>query len=304
MKGVVPFALSINLCKKSMSPVHPFPLIGAHLSISGGVHQALVRGQKIGATTLQLFTANQRQWGGRPFSLEECAKWKEQIERTHMQQVMSHASFLINLGSNKEEILSKGRLAFDEEILRSIQLGLAFVNVHPGAATGDNETPCLDRIVESLIRTEPLLDRADAPRLLLETTAGQGTTVGYCFEHLAYLIERTKDRIPIGICLDTCHIFAAGYDIRTARGWHSALHTFDRIIGIRHLYAIHVNDSLCPLGSRKDRHASLGKGEIGLEGFKAMMSHPDLQPLPKYLETPEGETVWEREIHLLRSFCA
>jgi deoxyribonuclease-4 len=139
--------------------------------------------------------------------------------------------------------------------------------------------------------------------LLLETTAGQGSSVGHCFEHLAFIIEKVHKKIPIGVCIDTCHIFAAGYDIRTKEGWEHTLKTFDAIVGLKHLYAFHVNDSLQPLGSRKDRHAPLGKGKIGLECFEAMMHHPHVRELPKYLETPDGPPLWKNEIALLRELA-
>jgi len=148
----------------------------------------------------------------------------------------------------------------------------------------------------ALLKDQPL-------RLLIEATAGQGTVIGHRFEHLAYIIEKVKEHIPIGVCIDTCHIFAAGYDIRTKQGWDQTLEEFEKIIGLDHLYAFHVNDSLHPLGSRKDRHASLGKGEIGQECFKIMMTHPLLRELPKYLETPFGETMWKEEIQTLRNFA-
>ncbi len=137
---------------------------------------------------------------------------------------------------------------------------------------------------------------------MIEATAGQGTTVGYNFDHLGYLVHELKNVLPIGVCIDTCHIFAAGYDIRTKHAWDETLHEFDKKVGLKHLYALHVNDSMKPLGSRKDRHAALGHGEIGLEGFKAMMHDTRLKHIPKYLETPEGPSVWKKEIALLKSY--
>lgn len=277
-------------------------LVGAHTSTAGGVHKALLRGQEIGATTIQIFTSNQKQWSGRPLSSEEIDKWKEALERTGIQKVMSHDSYLINLGSNKEENLFKSRKAFKEEIERCLSLDLAYLNFHPGATTGDTEENCLNRIVESLLETQPLLEKASL-RLLIEATAGQGSNVGYKFEHLAYIIDRVQNQIPIGVCIDTCHIFAGGYDIRDAASWNTTLDVFEKIVGLNYLYALHVNDSMHPLGSRKDRHASLGKGEIGAECFRVLMTHPKLQALPKYLETPI-ETIWKDEIRMLRDFAS
>lgn len=277
-------------------------LVGTHTSIAGGVHKALLRGQEIGASTIQIFTSNQKQWMGRPIPSEEIIRWKKALESTGIQKVMSHDSYLINLGSNKEELLAKSRNAFREEIERCLSLDLAYLNFHPGAATGDSDENCLDRITMSLLEMEPLLENKPL-RLLIETTAGQGTTVGNKFEHLAYIIQRVKDKIPIGVCIDTCHIFAAGYDIRSENSWNTTLTEFEKIVGLDYLYAMHVNDSKHPLGSRKDRHASLGKGEIGAECFRVMMTHPKLKTLPKYLETPI-ETIWKDEITMLRDFAS
>ncbi|QVL58092.1 MAG: deoxyribonuclease IV [Simkaniaceae bacterium] len=276
-------------------------LIGAHTSTAGGVHNALIQGQDIGATTIQIFTSNQKQWNGRIFSEDDLAKWKEYLAASGIKDVMSHDSYLINLGSNKNELLAKSRKAFREEIERCLALDLTYMNFHPGAATGAPEEECLDRIVESLITLEPLLENKPT-RLLIEATAGQGSTVGHRFEHLGYIIEGVKGKIPIGVCIDTCHIFAAGYDIRDEKAWEKTLREFDEKVGLKNLYAFHVNDSLHPLGSRKDRHANLGKGEIGMKCFETMMTHPKIRFIPKYLETPNGEVMWKDEIKLLRNF--
>lgn len=278
-------------------------LIGAHTSISGGVHQALLRGEQIGATTIQIFTANQKQWVGRPIPEEEIAKWHETLASLSIQKVMSHDSYLINLGSPKEENLAKSLKAFEDEIKRCLDLKLSFLNFHPGAATGDSEENCLNRIVESLLKMEHLLESGSDLILLIEATAGQGTSVGHRFEHLAHIIQGVDGKLPIGVCIDTCHIFCAGYDIRNREAWDETLAEFDRLIGLDYLHAIHVNDSKHPIGSRKDRHESLGKGEIGAEGFRAMMQHPKLREIPKYLETPHGDTMWKDEIALLREFA-
>ena len=276
-------------------------LIGAHTSITGGIEQALIRAQAIGATTTQLFTSNQKQWKGRFPSQESLEKWKKALSETGMKGVMSHDSYLINLGSNKPELLEKSRRAFVEEINRCLTLDLTYMNFHPGSATGASEEECLNRIIESLLLVSPLLENQEL-RLLIETTAGQGSTVGHRFEHLSYLIEGVQDKLPIGICIDTCHIFAAGYDIRTPEAWEKTLETFEQQVGLEHLHAFHVNDSLHPLGSRKDRHANLGQGAIGLDAFKTLMSHPKMVAVPKYLETPNGDMMWREEIAMLREF--
>ncbi|HEY2809786.1 MAG TPA: deoxyribonuclease IV [Rhabdochlamydiaceae bacterium] len=274
-------------------------LIGAHTSAQGGAFNALLEGVEIGATTVQLFTRNQRQWAAKPLSEEEIRLFKETLSKTGLKKIMSHDSYLINLGSPDSQALKKSRDAFKAELIRCQQLGITFLNFHPGAAMDSSAEECLERICSSLEHLEDIVDQGHT-RLLLETTAGQGSSVGHCFEHLAFIINKVHKKIPIGVCIDTCHIFAAGYDIRTKEGWEHTLKAFDSIVGLKHLYAFHVNDSLQPLGSRKDRHAPLGKGKIGLECFEAMMLHPHLRELPKYLETPDGPPLWKTEIALLR----
>lgn len=277
-------------------------LIGAHTSAAGGAYHALLEGKQIGATTIQLFTANQKRWEGKPLGAEEIALWKKTIEETGLKKIMSHDSYLINLGAPNPENLIKSRRAFRDELARCHALEIDFLNFHPGAALQEDPQLCLDRIVESLIEIEPLTAKGKT-RLLLETTAGQGSTVGWKFEEISYILDRVKGKIPIGVCIDTCHIFVAGYDIRTPEGWDHTLKEFDRIIGLKHLFAFHVNDSQKELGSRVDRHASLGEGLIGIDSFKFLMRDKRTRELPKYLETPGGNEVWIKEIPLLRSFA-
>jgi deoxyribonuclease-4 len=277
-------------------------LIGAHTSASGGSQNALYEGRDIGATTIQLFTSNQKQWKGRKITEEEVALWKKALEETNIQDVMSHDSYLINLGSPSLESLDKSKQAFQDEIERCHLLNIPYLNFHPGAATGSSEEQCIETIIASLLEMEKLLHQGNT-RLLLETTAGQGTSVGYRFEHLASIIQAVHHKIPIGVCIDTCHIFAAGYDIRTEKAWEKTLQEFDNIVGLKYLFAFHLNDSLKPLGSKVDRHAGLGEGEIGLECFKFIMTHPKLKHLPKYLETPVGLDGWKKEIALLKKYA-
>lgn len=276
-------------------------LIGAHTSAAGGVHKALLHGKQIGATTIQLFTANQKQWNGKPISEEEEKSWDKTLEETQISHVMSHASYLINLASPDPQITIKSQKAFQDELRRCHQLKLTFLNFHPGSYTTSSPEEGLDQIVKNLLAMESVIN-GGRTRLLLESTAGQGTCLGYQFEHLGYIIERVKERIPIGVCIDTCHSFSAGYDIRTKEGWQNALKNFDKEVGIEHLYALHLNDSLKPFGARRDRHACLGEGEIGMECFRTVMTHPSLKDLPKYLETPKPE-IWADEIALLRGFA-
>ncbi len=286
-------------------------LIGAHMSIAGGVHKALLEGRNFGANVIQIFTANQRQWHSKAIPEAEIKLWEKTRAETGITHIMSHDNYLINLGSAKKELLEKSRKAFVEEIRRCHQLKIDYLNFHPGAAVGATEEECLDTIVESLLSFKKEIlegkgkgkdnDKANNTlSLLIETTAGQGTVIGYKFEQLGYIISRVHQEIPIGVCLDTCHSFAAGYDLRTKEGWTKTLKEFDHAVGLKYLKAFHVNDSLGDLGSRKDRHANLGKGKIGLAGFAAMMQHPKLKYLPKYLETPQGNLHWQDEIKLLQ----
>ncbi len=277
-------------------------LIGAHTSAAGGVWNALLEGQEIGATTIQMFTSNQKRWDSKPFTPQALKEWAAALRETGIKKVMSHDSYLINLGAPDPEILIKSRAAFKAEVDRCNSLDLSFLNFHPGAALKAGVEQCLDRICESLLEVEPLV-AGGSLRLLLEATAGQGSVVGAKFEELAYILDKVKNRIPVGICIDTAHIFAAGYDIRTPEAFDHTWKEFDRIVGLEHLYALHVNDSTKGLGTRVDRHAPLGEGLIGIECFKLLMRDPRTRNIPKYLETPGGPELWKKEIAMLRHFA-
>ena len=276
-------------------------LIGAHTSAAGGAPNALYEGKEIGATTIQLFTSNQKQWTGRIIDAEELKAWEKALTETGIKKVMSHASYLINLGSPNAEGLEKSRRAFREEIERCQSLNISYLNFHPGAATTGTVEACLETIVESLLEMDPVL--SGKTPLLLETTAGQGTSVGHTFEQIDYIVERVQEKIPIGVCIDTCHIFVAGYDLRTEEECKKTLGSFDEIVGLEHLYAFHLNDSMKEFGSKVDRHACIGEGKIGIECFQFLMQSPLTRHLPKYLETPEGPPRWKQEIALLKTFC-
>ena len=277
-------------------------LIGAHTSTVGGLHNALIHGKTIGATTVQMFTASQRRWDNKPLTREAIAQFQATLKDTGLEQIMSHDSYLINLGSPNPEILTKSRKAFKEELIRCQQLGIAFLNFHPGAALDDDEEQCLARIVKSLLQLAPSAHKGTT-RLLVETTAGQGSNVGWRFEHLQYIIDNVEKHLPIGACIDTCHIFAAGYDVRTPKAWEKTLDEFDHVVGLQYLYAFHLNDSLKGFASRVDRHRPLGEGEIGLPCFEYMMQSPRMRDIPKYLETPGGMELWEKEISMLKEFA-
>jgi deoxyribonuclease-4 len=274
-------------------------LIGAHTSTAGGLFKALNEGAAIGATTVQIFTSNQRQWKGRQLQAEEVALFHKTKEETGVSKIMSHASYLLNLGSPDDASLFKSQEALREEIVRCKTLGISFLNFHPGSALKAPREACLERIAESMRGMQDLLEGSEL-KLLLETTAGQGSNVGSTFEEIGYLVAETKGIIPVGVCVDTCHIFAAGYDIRTAAGWEQTLDHFDRCVGLAYLDAFHLNDSLQPHNSRKDRHAPLGQGEIGAESFQYLMQSPKVAAIPKYLETPGGPELWKKEIVWLR----
>lgn len=278
-------------------------LLGAHTSIAGGLYKALLEGQEIEATTVQIFTANQRRWDSKPLEKDGIDLWHKTRQETGITTVMSHDSYLINLGSPNPESLQKSRHTFREEIERCLQLEIAYLNFHPGAALTTDPQQCLDTICESLFEIEPLVANSHL-RLLIETTAGQGSTVGYRFEEIAYLVSKLQHRLPIGVCIDTCHIFVSGYNLCTAEACDLTLKEFDRIVGLQHLYAFHLNDSLKGLGSRIDRHQPLGEGKIGMECFQFLMQDPRCRHLPKYLETPGGLPLWKQEIASLRQLTS
>lgn len=276
--------------------------LGAHTSIAGGVHNALLEGKQIGATTIQMFTANQRRWDTKPLTPESIELWNQTLKDTGLGMIMSHDSYLINLGAPSPTILEKSRHAFYEEVQRCVALNLTFMNFHPGAALTDTPEQCMDRICESVLLVEDLVSKSSL-RLLLEMTAGQGSVVGHQFEQLAYMLNKLEKRVRVGVCIDTCHAFVAGYDLRTAEACDAMLNEFDKIIGLKHLYAFHLNDSMRELGSHVDRHEALGDGKIGIECFKFLMTDPRTRDLPKYLETPGGPPLWVKEIALLKEFA-
>ena len=274
--------------------------LGAHTSAAGGSFNALIEGNQIGATSIQLFTSNQKQWKGRVITEEEVKTWEKLKKETHISHIMSHASYLINIGSINPDLREKSISALEEELRRCHLLGIEFMNFHPGAATTGTREECIKTIIKSLLSMEKVIKEGKT-LVVLEATAGQGTAVGSSFEELGQIVHGVKDTIPIGICIDTCHIFAAGYDIRTKAGWEETLKAFDKHIGLKYLSALHLNDSKHPLGSRKDRHELLGKGEIGMECFQECMQNKYLSPLPKYLETPDPSE-WAKEIKHLRKY--
>lgn len=279
---------------------HPFLALGAHMSISKQLSLSLQRAHDIGAHSMQIFTANQRQWHPSIFSSEEAKTFIAKRKVLGIHPIMSHGSYLINLGSFDPTTYKRSLQSFREEIQRCQALAIDLLVFHPGAAKEASLEACLEKIVQSLLACQDLFENTQKPALLIENTAGQGTVVGHNLESLAYLVEHTKKHLPIGICLDTCHLFAAGYAIREKADWDKLLVQFDQAIGLNYLKALHLNDSLHPLGSRKDRHAPLGQGHIGFGCFTYIVQSPQLRHLPMYLETPGGEILWKKEIAWLK----
>ncbi len=277
--------------------------LGAHVSSSGGLFNAPLNAKAIGANAFAMFTKNQKQWSAKPLTAEEITQFKAAVSDNGFSPdfILPHDSYLINLGNADPEKRNRSLASFKEEMARASQLGLKYVNFHPGSHLNEiTEEECLDLIAASV--NQALADPAAGRTMAVaEATAGQGTNVGYRFEHIARIIAGIEDKSRVGVCIDTCHIFAAGYDISTASSFARVMEDFDRIIGIKYLRAMHLNDAKKECGSRVDRHECLGKGFIGLEGFKYIMQSKYFENMPLVLETPEPD-LWAEEIKLLRSF--
>jgi deoxyribonuclease IV len=265
---------------------------GAHMSISGGLHKAFGHGERAGCDTVQIFSKNQQQWRGKPLTEQDIALFQAEQLRTGFEPLIVHDSYLINLASPKDELWEKSIAAFADELERCAALGIPYLVTHPGAHVGSGEEAGLRREADALNR---LFDAGTgAPTMvLLETTAGQGTCLGHRFEHLATLIELVGQNDRIGICVDTCHLLAAGYDIRTPEACAATFEEFDRVLGIERIKAFHLNDSQKDLGSRVDRHTHIGDGCVGLDGFRAIVNDPRFAQIPMILETPKGDDLAE-----------
>lgn len=277
--------------------------VGAHVSSSGGVFNAPLNAKKIGAAAFALFTKNQKQWKAKPLTEDEISKFKEYCEKENYpaDYILPHDSYLINLGAPEKEMLEKSRGAFIDELKRCSQLGLKYLNFHPGSHKKKmSDEECLKLVAESV---NICLGETQDVMAVIEATAGQGGNVGYRFQHLAALIEMVEDKARIGVCLDTCHIFAAGYDIRTPEAYEKTMREFAEVVGFNYLVGMHLNDAKVELGSRKDRHHSLGKGELGWDTFKIIMQDPRLDNMPLVLETID-EDLWAEEIKQLYSFVS
>lgn len=272
--------------------------VGAHVSASGGVFNAPLNAMAIGAQAFALFTKNQRQWNAKDLDTETIDMFKANLEKSGIlpKHVLPHDSYLINLGHPEEEKRQKSLDAFIDEVKRCELLGLDRLNFHPGSHLKKiDETLCLDRIAESMNIT---LDRTEGVALVLENTAGQGSNLGWKFEQLAHIIDKVEDKSRVGVCIDTCHMFTAGYDIRTKEAYDISMAEFGTIVGFEYLMGMHLNDSKPALGSHVDRHESIGKGKIGLEAFRYIMNDERMDDIPLVLETID-ESIWAEEIRLL-----
>lgn len=276
--------------------------IGAHVSASGGVGNAPLNAHKIGATAFALFTKNQRQWVAAPLTESSIEKFKANC-REHgykPEHILPHNSYLTNLGSPDPEGLQKSRNAFIDEMQRCEQLGLDRLNFHPGSHLNKmSEEDCLKVIAESI---NIALQETSGVIAVLENTAGQGSNLGYRFEHLAEIIAQIDDKERVGVCIDTCHSFAAGYDLRTEESFKQTFDEFDKVVGFKYLKGMHLNDAMKPLASHVDRHSSLGEGHLGWDTFRFLMQDPRFDDIPLILETPNDE-IWAEEIAKLKEFA-
>jgi deoxyribonuclease IV len=267
-------------------------LLGAHMSIGGGVHMAIERGCSIKCTAIQMFVKNNMQWFARPLKREEIRAFLEHRQRGELLSIFAHANYLINLAATNPQFLENSIRALSEELTRADQLELPFLVLHPGAHLGVGEEAGLEKIVDSVNRVFRKIPKVKT-KIALETTAGQGSCLGHRFEQIAYIIENVRQPERLCVCLDTAHVFAAGYEIGADAGVKKTFRDFDRVIGLTRLAAIHLNDSKTVRGSRVDRHQHIGKGEIGLDAFRFIMRDRRFRKIPKVLETPKGKDLRE-----------
>ena len=275
--------------------------IGPHVSATGGVENAPLNAASVGATAFALFTKNQRQWVSPPLTAKSIEAFKANCAQAGItaDHILPHDSYLINLGQPEAEALEKSRRAFLDEMQRCEQLGLTMLNFHPGSHLKQiTLEQCLDRIAESI---NIALDKTKGVTAVIENTAGQGTNVGFSFHHIAAIIDKVEDKSRVGVCIDTCHTYSAGYDLKTEEGYAQTFKEFDEVIGAHYLRAIHLNDTKKEFASRVDRHDSIGKGLLGIDFFKRFMKDPRFDDIPIILETPD-EALWPSEIIMLQGF--
>ncbi len=275
------------------------PRFGAHMSTAGGVSKAFERGRSIGCEAMQIFTRNNNRWASKPISADELARWRAEAAQSDIHPVVSHAAYLINLASPKADIWQKSMDAFVDELERAEMLGLLGVVVHPGSHMGKGEAYGIERIAAAL---DLCHQRTEGFRTLtlLETTAGTGNHLGYRFEQLAAIREQCAQPERVAVCFDTCHVFAAGYELRTAEGYAATMEAVERHLGLHLLKCFHLNDSKFDLGGRKDRHAHIGEGFLGLDGFRHLVNDARFEQMPMLLETPKSRDMHEDVENLAR----
>jgi len=275
-------------------------ILGAHISIAGGIASSPESGRKLTCDCMQIFSKNQMQWKAKPLDLDEAEKFKANSSEFGIKETVIHDSYLINLGSPDKALLKQSREAFLDEMVRAKHLGVRNLIFHPGAHMGSGEQTGLKRIAESLNWARTEFGSGDVC-LALEITSGQGTVLGYSFDQLAKVIGMLDDQKSAGICFDTAHAYGAGYDVKTKKGYEKTFEQFEEIVGLEFMKAMHINDSKVPLGSRKDRHEQIGDGYIGLEGFRNFMNDDRWEGIPMVLETPQGDKAYKKELKVLRS---
>jgi deoxyribonuclease-4 len=287
----IPVAFIIRQNCFSM-PTLTLPLLGSHVSTSGGCAMSIERALAIGCTAMQIFVKNNMQWFAAPLPAAEAGAFRNHPRRGELRAVFGHTGYLINLATTNPDFHARSMRSLREELIRAEQLGLPFLVLHPGAHLGAGVEAGLEQVVASLDRLFAELPGNPA-KIALEVTAGQGSTLGRTFEELAFILEKVKETNRLCVCLDTAHLFAGGHDISTAAGVKKTFASFDKIIGRDRLAALHLNDSKTALGSRVDRHEHIGKGQIGLEAFRFIMRQPRFRKIPKVLETPKGKEMKE-----------
>jgi len=275
-------------------------LLGAHVSIAGGIFNAPERGVQTGCGVIQLFTQNSNQWKGKAVTDQDAALFKEKLAASGLREVVCHDIYLINLASAPGDVQDKSIAAFREEMERCARLGIQKIIMHPGSHNGDGEEVGIRRICEAFDLLFSLVPQFTG-KVLLENTAGQGTNLGYRFEHLQAIIEGTSHRDRFGVCFDTCHAFAAGYQIADRDGYRRTFEEFEKTIGLSKLLAFHLNDSKKGLGCKVDRHEHIGAGALGLEPFRFILNDPNFAQVPKFIETPKEDGMDEQNLKLLRS---
>jgi deoxyribonuclease-4 len=274
--------------------------LGAHVPTTGGLHNAPMHGAMIRAEAIQIFTRNQRQWRVKPVGPREARDFREAMQRSGIRLAVAHASYLLNLASPDSTLNRRSRRSLAREIRRCADLGIPLLVLHPGSHMGAGLMVGISRVADGIDWALGRTANDDSVKLLVESTAGQGSSVGGSFEHLAEVLKRSRYGRRVGVCLDTCHLHAAGYDLASSRGYEETWRAFDRALDRSRLGLIHLNDANGRLGSRRDRHAGIGKGALGLSAFRRLMIDPRLQNVPMILETPGGLPVWRRELTALR----